>query len=112
MKASDNRACTERRAGFSLFAAAAALVVLLALAVGAPAQDLQSELDQKRAELDHAKAREGVLSTTIERYDDRLNQLRGEVATLRNREAIVAAQLKRKQAELDRAGRSWSCARG
>ena len=103
MKASDNRACTERRAGFSLFAAAAALVVLLALAVGAPAQDLQSELDQKRAELDHAKAREGVLSTTIERYDDRLNQLRGEVATLRNREAIVAAQLKRKQAELDRA---------
>jgi murein DD-endopeptidase MepM/ murein hydrolase activator NlpD len=89
----------------SLFTALAgvALVALLALAVGAPAQDLQSELDQKRAELDHAKAREGVLSTTIARYGDRLDQLRGEVATLRNREAIVAAQLKRKQAELDRA---------
>jgi murein DD-endopeptidase MepM/ murein hydrolase activator NlpD len=105
MTATDNRARTERRVRSSLLAAgfAAALVVLLALAVGAPAQDLQSKLDQKRAQLDHAKAREGVLSTTIERYGNRLDELRGEVATLRNREAIVAAQLQRKQAELDRA---------
>jgi murein DD-endopeptidase MepM/ murein hydrolase activator NlpD len=81
----------------------AATVAVLAIAAGALAQDLQSQLDTKQAQLEHANAREGVLSSTIQRLGDRLDQLRGEVATLRNREAIVQAELDKKEAELKRA---------
>jgi murein DD-endopeptidase MepM/ murein hydrolase activator NlpD len=81
----------------------AAISAALAIAGGAPAQDLQSQLDEKRSQLEHAQSREGVLSSTIERYGDQLDQLRGEVATLRNREAIVQAELAKKEAELERA---------
>jgi murein DD-endopeptidase MepM/ murein hydrolase activator NlpD len=80
-----------------------ATVATLALTAGAPAQDLQSQLDEKRAQLEHAHAREGVLSSTIQRLGDRIDQLRGEVATLRNREALVQAELDKKEAELKQA---------
>jgi murein DD-endopeptidase MepM/ murein hydrolase activator NlpD len=83
--------------------AIAAVVALLLITAGAFAQDLQSRLDAKRAQLDHANAREGVLSSTIQRLGEELDQLRGEVATLRNREAIVQAELDKKEAELRRA---------
>ena len=83
--------------------ALAATVAVLTLTAGAPAQDLQSQLDSKRAQLEHANSREGVLSSTIQRLGERLDQLRGEVATLRNREAIVQAELNKKEAELKRA---------
>jgi murein DD-endopeptidase MepM/ murein hydrolase activator NlpD len=89
--------------GLSAATAVAAIAAVLAGAGGAPAQDLQSRLDEKRAQLDDAKSREGVLSTTIQRYSEQLDQLRGEVATLRNREAIVQAELEKKEAELKRA---------
>ena len=81
----------------------AATVAVLAIAAGALAQDLQSQLDSKRAQLEEANAKEGVLSSTIQRLGERLDQLRGEVATLRNREAIVQAELDKKEAELKRA---------
>ena len=76
---------------------------MLTLTAGAPAQDLQSQLDDKRAQLERANAREGVLSSTIQHLGERLDQLRGEVATLRNREAIVQAELNKKEAELKQA---------
>ena len=41
-----------------------------------------------------------MLSSTIQRFGDRLDQLRGEVATLRNRQAIVQAELEQKEAQL------------
>ena len=88
-----------RRIGAAI--AALAALVVLALAAGAPAQDLQSQLDAKRNQLDAAEQKEGVLSSTIERYSTQIDQLTGEVATLRNREAIVQAQLDRTQARLD-----------
>ena len=75
-------------------------VVALAAAGGAPAQDLQSQLDQKRAQLDNAKSQEGVLSTTIQRYSDQIDTLAGQVATLRNREAAVQADLDAAAVEL------------
>ena len=103
MTASDSPTRTERRLWSGAIAAVAALLAALAIAGGAPAQDLQSRLDEKQAQLEHAKSREGVLSTTIERYGDQLDQLRGEVATLRNREAIVQAELEKKEAELEQA---------
>jgi murein DD-endopeptidase MepM/ murein hydrolase activator NlpD len=81
---------------------AAALAAVLALTGGAAAQDLQSKLDTKEAELDHAQEKKGVLSTELDRYSDQVDQLAGEVAVLRNREAIVAAELRRVQAQLRR----------
>jgi murein DD-endopeptidase MepM/ murein hydrolase activator NlpD len=79
------------------------LVAAPALAGGASVPDLRSKLQDKQSQLQHAKSREGVLSTTIQRYGDRLDQLRGEVAALRNRQADVQAQLEQAQAELRRA---------
>ena len=81
----------------------AAVAAVLTATAGAPASDLQSRLDQKQAQLEHAKSRGAVLSSTIQRFGDRLDQLRGEVATLRNRQAIVQAELQKKEAELKQA---------
>jgi murein DD-endopeptidase MepM/ murein hydrolase activator NlpD len=84
---------------------AASVLVVLAVAlagvVPAPAQDLQSELDAKQQELSEAEDQQGVLTTEIDRYSDRIEQLQGEVAVLRNREAMVERQLAAKQTELD-----------
>lgn len=79
--------------------AASALLLLLVASV-ASGQDLQSQLNTKKAKLSEAKEREGVLSTTIEKYNKVLDQVRGEVATLRNREAAVRGELRQKKLEL------------
>ncbi|HSJ18518.1 MAG TPA: peptidoglycan DD-metalloendopeptidase family protein [Solirubrobacterales bacterium] len=88
-----------RRAGFALTAGLVAIVVAGATAL---AQDLESDLDSKQAQLDQAESKRGVLSTEIQRYTSEIVQLEGEVATLRNREALVQEELEQKQAELDR----------
>jgi murein DD-endopeptidase MepM/ murein hydrolase activator NlpD len=104
MRAADSRVRPQPRvAVIALTALAAVVAVLMTAPAGTPAQDLQSQLDTKRARLEHANSRGGVLSSTILRLGERLDQLRGEVATLRNREAIVQAELNRKEAELKRA---------
>ena len=84
-------------------AVAAAVLALLCLGgSGALAQDLQSQLEQRQSELQNQQDRKGVLSTELSGYEERLDQLAGEVATLRNREAIVVAELRRVQARLNR----------
>jgi murein DD-endopeptidase MepM/ murein hydrolase activator NlpD len=98
-----SRVRPDARVAVTAITALAATVAVLTLTALAPAQDLQSQLDSKRAQLEHANSREGVLSSTIQRLGERLDQLRGEVATLRNREAIVQADLNKKEAELKRA---------
>jgi murein DD-endopeptidase MepM/ murein hydrolase activator NlpD len=98
-----SRVRPDARVAMTAITALAAAVAVLTLTAGAPAQDLQSQLDSKRAQLEHANSREGVLSSTIQGLGERLDQLRGEVATLRNREAIVQAELNKKEAELKQA---------
>ena len=100
MSRPDDRPFAHRR--FVLLALAAALATALAIAGRAPAKDLHAQLDQKQAQLEHAQAREGVLSTTIQRYGDRLDQLRGQVAALRSRVATVEAELAATKVELKR----------
>jgi murein DD-endopeptidase MepM/ murein hydrolase activator NlpD len=82
--------------------AAAALGLLCFAGSGALAQDLQSRLSERQAELQNERDRKGVLSSELATFEDRLDQLAGEVATLRNREAIVVAELRRVQARLHR----------
>src|SRR4051794_35294547 len=113
MSRTNIRSCAHRRAALLVFAALLAAGVILAVAGGAPAQDLQTiesnleqsrnQLDAKQAQLQQNKERQGVLSTTIQRAGDRLDNLRGQVATLRNQIAIVQTQLRRKEAELKQA---------
>jgi murein DD-endopeptidase MepM/ murein hydrolase activator NlpD len=87
-------------------AALALAGLLLALALLAPhwaeGQDLQSQLDSKQAQLNEEQEQEGVLSSELAHYNDRVDQLAGEVAVLRNREAIVQAELDRVKAQLRR----------
>ncbi len=76
-------------------------VVLIAGVDRVGAQDLQSELDQREAELNQERDRKGVLSSELADYNDQVDQLAGEVAILRNREAIVVAELRQVQARLN-----------
>jgi murein DD-endopeptidase MepM/ murein hydrolase activator NlpD len=113
MKKTNNRPGLNRRSTLLATCAIGALAAGLAVAGGAPAQsiqDIQSKIDSSRAQLgdkqaklQHAKDRAGVLSSTIQKYGDRLDQLRGEVASLQNHIAIVETQLRKKEAELKEA---------
>jgi murein DD-endopeptidase MepM/ murein hydrolase activator NlpD len=87
----------------ALPAAAAALVALLVASPAAPAEDLQSKLEDKEAKLSKVRERKGVLTTTISRFGDRIDQLTSVVAALRTEEAAVRERLAAKQAELDEA---------
>ena len=84
----------------ALLAPAAACVALALWAGGALGQDLESELGEKRSELDQKKEQKGVLSTEIADYSKKIDELAGEVAVLRNREAIVEQQLAEVKARL------------
>jgi len=91
-----------RSAAVALSVALAALCTLL-IAASAPAADLQSELEAKQQKLEEVGERKGVLTSTISRYGEEIEQLTGEVAAIRSREAEVRARLEAKQAELDQA---------
>ena len=94
---------TQKRGLAALVAAVGLLALLVAFALtgGASAQDLQSQIDQKQAEIEQQKERKGVLSSELAKANDAVDQLAGEVALLRNREAIVVAELRRVQHRLN-----------
>ncbi len=102
MSTNRNQGPTHPRRGMLAAAALACLLAALYVVAAAPAQDLQSQLDEKEAELDAAKEREGVLSSEIQGYTEDIDQLAGEVAVLRTREAVVQDRLDRTEARLDR----------
>ena len=72
-------------------------------ATTAPGKDLQEQLNKTEEKLSHVDAHEGVLTTEISHESAQLSRLQGEVADLRNREAVAAAELAAKQAELSAA---------
>lgn len=82
-------------------------VLLCALSLGlmvgdvASGQDLQGKLDSKKSRLNNQKQRKGVLSGELAGYSEQVDQLAGQVAVLRNREAAVAADLSRTQERLN-----------
>jgi murein DD-endopeptidase MepM/ murein hydrolase activator NlpD len=76
-------------------------LVLTGSATLARGQDLQSQVDQKQAEIEQQKERKGVLSSELDKANQAVDQLAGEVAVLRNREAIVVGELRRVQQRLN-----------
>ena len=81
--------------------AAAALAAAVLIGAGiAPAQDLQGQLDEKKAELDEQQDQKGVLTSEIAAYSDDISQLEGELAVLRTREATVLNELEATRSRL------------
>ncbi len=84
--------------------AGAAVVCACATSGGsASGQSLQQKLNSTQNKLSHAQAHAGVLTGRISHESAQLQTLTSQVATLRNREAAVAAELQQKQAEFDAA---------
>jgi murein DD-endopeptidase MepM/ murein hydrolase activator NlpD len=69
-----------------------AYLVLPLPGLGAPLSD---RIDQKRQEVEHAKQKEGVLTTTIQGFSNRIDGLQGEIQATQQR-------LDRAQSSLDR----------
>jgi murein DD-endopeptidase MepM/ murein hydrolase activator NlpD len=81
----------------------ALLACACAMAMGASGKSLQERLGATQDKLSHVKAHAGVLTTRISHESAQLDRLTAEVAELRNKEAMVAAELAQKQAELEEA---------
>ncbi len=80
-----------------LLLALAAYVLLPLPGRSAP---LSKRIDSKRAEVDAKKRKEGVLTTTIQRYNDRIRGLQGEVRSTQKRLSVVQSELDDRRAEL------------
>ena len=61
---------------------------------------LSSRMDQKREQIDRHKAKEGVLSTTIERFNTRIDAVQGEIAATERRLSRVQDSLDRQKEKL------------
>jgi len=61
---------------------------------------LSDRIDQKQAEIDHAKAKEGVLTTTIENFSNRIDGLQGEIQATQDRLDRAQSSLDRQKNEL------------
>lgn len=86
-----------------------ALVVVAYLgsvAFGEPAKaaSTESKLESAREKLQQAEHHEGVLTSTLANYSERIGGLQEQLSTLREREAFAREELGAKQGELDRAG--------
>src|SRR5688572_18568047 len=81
----------------------AALAALVCVCVGvlagsATGQDLDAQLNETEEKLNKVEQREGVLTTEISEASARIGRLEGQVADLRNQEAVAEAELKQRQA--------------
>ena len=76
------------------------LAAYLALPLPGLSAPMSQRIEQKRAQVERAKSREGVLTTTIQRYNTRIEGLQGEINAIRDRLGRVQHSLDRQRAEL------------
>jgi murein DD-endopeptidase MepM/ murein hydrolase activator NlpD len=88
-----------------MLALSCALAVCACALLGGSAsgQSLQQKLNTTQNKLSHVRNHAGVLTTRISHESAQLQRLTTQVAALRNREAVVAAELSQKEAELNQA---------
>ena len=79
---------------------ALALAAYLLLPLPGQSAPLSERIDKKRGQVEKKKQVEGVLSTTIQRYDNRIDSLQGEINGTEQQLAGVQTELDAKQAEL------------
>lgn len=70
-----------------------ALVAYLVLPLPGAGAPLSKRIDQTRAQLDETKQKEGVLTTTIQSYSNRIEGLKGEISATENRLGRVQQSL-------------------
>src|SRR5215217_2153831 len=79
---------------------ALAVTAFLVLPLPGRSAPLSSRIEQKREQIEHHKAKEGVLSTTIERFNTRIDAIQGEIAATERRLSRVQSSLDRQKAKL------------
>jgi murein DD-endopeptidase MepM/ murein hydrolase activator NlpD len=77
--------------------AVSAFLLLPLPGVSAP---LSTRIERKREQIERHKAREGVLSTTIQRFDARIDAVQGEIAATERQLQRVQSSLDRQKAKL------------
>jgi len=79
---------------------ALAVTAFLVLPLPGLSAPLSSRIDEKRDQIQSHKAKEGVLSTTIERFDTRIDAVQGEIAATERQLARVQDSLDQQKAKL------------
>jgi murein DD-endopeptidase MepM/ murein hydrolase activator NlpD len=77
------------------------LAAYLTLPLPGLSAPLSQRIDQKRSEIAKVRQREGVLTTTISGFNNRIATLQGEIGATEARLSRVQVDLDRKRAELD-----------
>ena len=77
-----------------------ALAAYLVLPLPGATAPLSKRIDEKRAQLDQTKQKEGVLTTTIQSYSNRIEGLKGEISATQNRLGRVQQSLDHQKNEL------------
>ena len=77
-----------------------ALAAYLLLPLPGRSASLSERIEGKRAQVGAKKRKEGVLTTTIQRYDTRIRSLQGEVRSTQKRLSAVQSELDDSRAEL------------
>jgi murein DD-endopeptidase MepM/ murein hydrolase activator NlpD len=79
---------------------AAALAAYLVLPLPGLSAPLKQRIEKKRAQIAEARSKEGVLSTTIQRFSTRIESLQGEISATQSRLERAQRSLDRQRAEL------------
>jgi murein DD-endopeptidase MepM/ murein hydrolase activator NlpD len=79
---------------------ALAVMALLVLPLPGLSAPLSTRIDQKREQIERHRAKEGVLSTTIERFSTRIDAVQAEIAATERQLARVQSSLDRQKAKL------------
>ena len=77
-----------------------AIVAFLVLPLPGLSAPLSTRIDEKKNQIQRQKAKEGVLSTTIERFDTRIDAVQGEINATERQLARVQDSLDRQKAKL------------
>ena len=77
-----------------------ALSAYLLLPLPGQSAPLSQRIEEKREQIEEKKQREGVLSTTIEGFDQRIDSLEGEISATQDRLDRVQSSLDRQKVEL------------
>jgi len=77
-----------------------AVLAFLVLPMPGSSAPLSSRIDQKKQQIQSHKAKEGVLSTTIERFSSRIDAVQGEISATERRLNQVQTSLDRQKEKL------------
>ena len=79
---------------------ALAVTAFLVLPMPGSSAPLSSRIEEKRDQIDEKKAQEGVLSTTIQRFDTRIDAIQGEISETERRLSRVQSSLDQQKEKL------------